>query len=492
MKAVPWTRSLLFHARLGSFLGLFCVHLAICLGHILFRYSFPGSREPLFRVAMFNFIGIVFGSFLFPLFLPVPKNANGVGKRNTVLPVNITVIALVILPNVFFRSLGVELWAASWDIRAVIAFFTGMAYPLCCGLFFLSWIWKPHGAEPVPGAGRLCPLFFSLAMGIPLFVYYFAPVLMRTPEFTSTPAAAMKLAFKIWTLVIGGIGVCSILCAVLLNQGIQGRAYNLVEHPRKTNWSRIFALLGIAVVFKMLNAVLEMRLFIFMNFTERVWLEYVLVIAALSAVGFLAGRSIDRFLKGFLPALIIFFILFPSLFLFNNNFRIAFLTNILSSIFLYSSWVVFAVALVECYSGGFWFYLIASAMHITTTFSFVGVLVFRSITSGAESKIMVMGIAAVLLLFLAFRVLFPKTPKNEKPVLQFPDYTPLEDVFRSYKLTKMEKDVAVLMVREGLDNEAIADRLLRATVTIKMHISSIYRKFGVKGRGEFMSLFVRK
>jgi DNA-binding NarL/FixJ family response regulator len=69
---------------------------------------------------------------------------------------------------------------------------------------------------------------------------------------------------------------------------------------------------------------------------------------------------------------------------------------------------------------------------------------------------------------------------------------PLEDIFREHGLSKREIEVARLMLTEGLDSEGIAKRLLRARITVKNHITAIYRKFGVKRRAEFMALFVKR
>ncbi len=48
-------------------------------------------------------------------------------------------------------------------------------------------------------------------------------------------------------------------------------------------------------------------------------------------------------------------------------------------------------------------------------------------------------------------------------------------------LTKREKDV-LLLVMQGYTNKEIADGLYVTEVTVKTHISSIFRKLGVKNR----------
>ena len=62
----------------------------------------------------------------------------------------------------------------------------------------------------------------------------------------------------------------------------------------------------------------------------------------------------------------------------------------------------------------------------------------------------------------------------------------LEDIFQRYELTKREKETAFLLL-EGLTNNKIAENLSLSTVTVKSHATSIYRKFKVKSRAEFMA-----
>jgi NarL family two-component system response regulator LiaR len=57
-------------------------------------------------------------------------------------------------------------------------------------------------------------------------------------------------------------------------------------------------------------------------------------------------------------------------------------------------------------------------------------------------------------------------------------------------LTPREREVLALMV-EGLNNAAIADRLVVSPSTIKAHVSSILAKLGVTSRTEAVALAVR-
>lgn len=59
------------------------------------------------------------------------------------------------------------------------------------------------------------------------------------------------------------------------------------------------------------------------------------------------------------------------------------------------------------------------------------------------------------------------------------------------KLTKREREV-VSLVLDGLTNAEIAGELFVSEVTVKKHVSSIYSKLSVKGRGQLIKLIVGK
>ena len=67
-----------------------------------------------------------------------------------------------------------------------------------------------------------------------------------------------------------------------------------------------------------------------------------------------------------------------------------------------------------------------------------------------------------------------------------------EDTFRECGLSRREIEVAALLVQEGLGAGEIGERLYISERTVNDHIASIYRKFGVRKRGEFMAMFVGK
>ena len=526
-KAMPINRRL-FLVRTTSFLSLFCIILNFFLMMVLNNYI-PAAPGGIIRTLGFiSFAGLALGSLLCPFFLPRPVPAAEpcrptvrLGRGSPPAPAGVAFIVLIVLPNLIFRSMGVELWIGSVPIRVVTTVLTGMLYPLCAGLFFFSHLYPTDTGQN--RTGRYGVSLFALALAGSLVGRHTLVYLINFLGLSSDPAKTMILTFDINKWLIMGTGICSVINVILLKgtvehtDGISGgnpaAMKALPQGMTKTDWPAIFLLFGLAVVFRILGSLLDMRLFALMSRSVDQFRLYQLILAAVVAIcGIWAGFSINRFLQRFLPIAIVFFILLPCMLLFGINPRFMLLVDTLVGVFNYLLWVVFSSALIEFYAGGFLFYSLAGAIHFTYIFSFAGLAAARFIPEGTEYTVLWTGIAAVLFLVLAFRFLFRKTtPETESPAavpLSLP-VTPaadlqlepgegtasvasLEEIFLKHGLSKRETEVALLMVREGLENKEIGKRLYIAQITAKNHVSSIYRKFAVKNRVEFMTLFVSR
>ena len=468
-------------ARVVSFLAVLCLFTNFFLVLILNNYfplvsdrNLPGGVVTI--ISMFSFLGVCISSLLCPLFLPLRPGQTVKGLA--------FVLALV-LPNVLLRSMGVELWIHSPLARACVQMLTGMLYPVCLGLFL-----QTHTGH----AGKYCAFVFALAMSGGVLIRDIVLVLLKNSAFD--PLQVMTLVYDCikWLMVlIGGCIVTWIIApafSAVNSRKIQGA-------PAQTNWPLIFHLIGLDVVLQLLNSAMQMRLFPRMVYSIQPFAFYPLLqTIAVPILALIACRGMDRFLKALVSAAICLVILIPCLLFFEYYPRFIVFINLTLGLFSLLIWVIFTVVIIEHYAGGFWFFGLASVIYFTKVFTFTSPMVVRLIPEGTGFTILISGIAAVLFVFLALRILFGKNreslraPAAEAVPAAVSSAQPLEGLFRQYGLTKRETEVAALVV-QGLENEEIANRLLRATITIKSHISSIYRKFGVRGRPEFISMVLR-
>ena len=62
----------------------------------------------------------------------------------------------------------------------------------------------------------------------------------------------------------------------------------------------------------------------------------------------------------------------------------------------------------------------------------------------------------------------------------------MERLFKEKELTNREKEVLSLLMK-GCSNRQIAEQIQTAERTVKAHLSSVFKKFGVKSRAELLS-----
>ncbi|GBU29386.1 hypothetical protein R84B8_02950 [Treponema sp. R8-4-B8] len=491
-------------ARLASSLSIFgillCMHLSFTLAHFL-----PSdSKYVMYAVYIFYFLGIAAGAFLCPLFLPVP-----IGKNKPLFR-GICFIAFLIAFEFILRSFGFHLWLSSAAVRGIMAIPEGILTTACYGLFYITWLKKPTAGGRANRTGKFCVLVLGAALlGSVLACYYSIPPLEKTIA-ASDPIKGAVFVFKFikWCMVIlaGVFPVASLFLyrdlirASAADEPANGADKDAIALPAvKTDWPVILRLIGIASVFTVLNGVLDMRALPLYSIKPVSHPNYLLVAVAVPILGYLAGLSINRFIRRFLLPSIILFLLFSCLPLFENYPRLDTIMSTLISITHYTAWVVFTTAIVELYSGGFWFYGAATVIFFSVAFAFLSPLIDPFVPDGTEYKVLFIVIAAVLFMLLALRWLFfPKLPrftavKRQVPLHVTPvfEMSNLNDIFAQHELSQREIEVANLLVKEGFGKNEIGERLCIAPGTAKIHISNIYQKFAVKNRAEFMALFVK-
>ena len=466
-------------AKITSFLGIVCLFINFFFFLIL-NSSPMAPKEFIAGVGLFSFLGVLTSSILCRFFLPSIEAGEAAGPVISKKPLflSFVFIGLIIIPNIILRSLGADAFFGSFPVRAIASVLSGMLYPVCFGLFFLT-----HKQS------RLYTFLFSIAIALGYLSFFFSyPVLKNLMHLTFNMIKWIKIFIGIF------VGLCcfffsktsiSIACPIEPDgTGIS----------KKTNWSLVFRLIGLASVLKILHAVTDMHLMPGVRYSAATFHPYFLVVGlALPVFSFFAGRNIERFIKLMIPPAICLLILLPCLPLFEDYKGFVFIINILVGFFHFMFWIVFTAALVENYKGGIWYYSIVSAVYLTSFFSFSGII-GRHIPAGTEFSVLFAGIAAIVFFVLSFRILFSKNTLS--PIFSAASSSKnqsIEDIFIAHKLSDREIDVAHLLLKPGcLEAKGIGELLFISPTTVKTHLTNIYRKFNVSKRSEFMALFIQR
>jgi len=483
----------LFSSSLSLFGILLCIHMNFTLAYFL-----PSqSKGVMDAVYIFFFTGAALGAVLCPLFLPLP----GGKYKNPVI--GICFIAFLTAVEFILRSLGVHVWLGSVTVRSIMAIPEGIITVMCYGMFFLTWLRKPAAAnEQGWRTGRFCLPVFSAALLVSVLARCYSVPLIEAGLAAGDPFKGVEFTFNFikWCMLI--LGIFSSL-SVLPAQSTAGVSVltgrNLpAKGAIKTDWPMIIRLVSLASVFTILNGALNMRMIPLYSNESLFNPHYLTVAAAVFILGFLAERSISRFIRWFTPPAIVLFILVSCLPLFEDSPRFNMFMSTLVSIAHYTVWVVFTTAAVELYSGGFWFYGIATMIFFSVVFAFLAPIIDPFVPDGTKFNVLLIAIAAVSFMLLSFRLIIPKQRQEPQPLKlperrrePFPETSTLEEIFKEYGLSQREIEVANLLVMEGLGKNEIGERLYIAGGTAKLHISKIYQKFDVKTRAEFMALFVK-
>ena len=397
-------------------------------------------------------------------------------------------VALVMVPQIVVRSLGVRIWFGHLLAMAALAISSGILYTLALGLFFLSF-----GGQ---NQRLYRALLMAFAMSGGILARHFSMPLLEITGFDTPGVIGLLINVIIWSAVCS-CALCA-ACFVMLRRIMPGNEnhYPLEgERVGKTDWQMIARLVGLSVVFNLINAAMEKGLTPFFGgITARQYSPHTLtVVAAVCLFSFIAGRAMWRFFRWFLPFAIALFILLPCLVLLEEYPRFILLMSTLVSIFHFSLWIIFTVAIVECYAGGFWLYGLIGVIPFTIILSFLGPVISRIVPAGVGFTVLIMGVSAVAFVFLSLRIIIPKT----SPVAAAGANTPMipsrsfENIFLGRGLSKREMEVANLMVIEGLSNAEIGKRLFISPFTVRDHLKKIYKKFEVKKRGEFVALLYK-
>jgi DNA-binding CsgD family transcriptional regulator len=120
---------------------------------------------------------------------------------------------------------------------------------------------------------------------------------------------------------------------------------------------------------------------------------------------------------------------------------------------------------------------------------------FKALSLEGGYAVALLSLAAIAFYFLP-QPLVPKPDNTAEttvppaaPMVPIPD---IAAVFREHNLSEREMEVALLMAQEGLNNKEMGNRLYISPLTVRDHVTSVYRKFDVKGRAQFMAKILNK
>ena len=491
------------HAAIAGLITLFCILLSIFMSLTLLDFLPPESTG--FREFIYpsNLAGLLIGMLICPVFLPTP----GKPKKPHI---SIIFLILMLLPNMIIHFFGFEFWYNNLPLRIFLAANSGMYYPMCLGLFFLtqsSFASNSNGKNDEnsqnrlhPASASLCSFWHALAlMGVAIINRFDNP-LLEMSGLAADPFRAMAFLWNIikWSMLIMGFG--AIACILLLNRRIsqtqepdqnQTTAHSDAA-DKKAKAAIIFRLFGLTLVFGALRSFLETWLYPDTGGLQDTFTFYLsIIVPAVLLLALVAGKP--DFLRRFLLPSIILFIFFPSLSLINEYPFIAAIVSTLTYIVYYIIWSVFPTLVVRQYNGSFWFYACSGIIYAALLLSFMGRLV-NPLNITAGNVTLVSAAAAAFFMLLAFKLLFPADKEKTAPdTHQEPKtpHTPQSESYAAHKLTERQSEVAALIL-QGLENKVIAEKLLLSERTVKKYVGIILEKYQVKRRSEFIAKFLHE
>jgi DNA-binding CsgD family transcriptional regulator len=175
--------------------------------------------------------------------------------------------------------------------------------------------------------------------------------------------------------------------------------------------------------------------------------------------------------------------------------------------------VIFPCAIIDLYfkeKKGRWAghynlaWLLAVSIYLIDTNAIVLTGPFRALQLENGYAVVLLSLAAVAFYFLSQPLILPKPQGADRttapvaavqPLAELPPAIPpgavpsksLEESFKERGLSEREAEVALLMAQEGLSNKEMGNRLCISPLTVRDHVTSVYRKFDVKGRAEFIA-----
>ena len=138
---------------------------------------------------------------------------------------------------------------------------------------------------------------------------------------------------------------------------------------------------------------------------------------------------------------------------------------------------------------GYWAWLLPASIQMINFFTFIFEAAFRNTHFESSYADLLLSLAGIMFFILCWRIIQNKNDISAPPASELSPS--IGDILNEHNLSEREKEIAFLLLREGLSNEEMGERLFISPLTIKSHVSQIYQKFGVKRRAAFLATVLK-
>jgi len=506
----------------------FILYWVFNLSQQAFMLGTEVSLQKRMQIYTFHNLGMVLGAFLLPLLLPLGYLRGKSNHRFAILLSDhlpgkwsgrLVLVGAIFLPNIIVRLLGPQAWLVSSFNSAFMAIGNGAVATLLLGCFLtLSGnkraLWYALGysmgyilynlAVGAPGRELLLPLMFPaagvfLTCSCVLLLVFLAGIEPSLQEELSEKNILPR-SFTEEKMIF----LSKTPCNSKLSAGQHASVVNSYEEAggKRFDFRFIFPILAALVIF-WTNSLTNRLFFPTLNihFPPGFHPTMVVMILALPVLGFLASRWQRQFRIVFVSVSSFFFLLLPSLLFFNRSAPLFLVLYTLNLIIVQMMTQIFPIVIVGLYwqknpnGRGYWVWWLAIAIFMIRSLSFSMTGPFRQLSLDNAHTVVLLSLAAVAYYFLA-RMSIGDIKAAESAAAPVAESVAIpaksmEESFKEHGLSEREAEVALLMAQEGLSTKEMGERLFISPLTVRDHITSIYRKFSVKGRAEFMAVVMR-
>jgi DNA-binding CsgD family transcriptional regulator len=490
--------------------------LCTVFGYIMhFLTGFYVGPEKVLQAQVSHLIGCIAGALFLPFMLPLgvlrtvanqrfARQPQGFSKR-------LVLIGCLFLPNIVLLLLGLQSWLSNPVNAVVRGISNGVLMALVNGLF-------------ISLAGKRRNLWAGFSLALSFFIFY---LILSVQGRYDSDFFANGLFYGSGLLIVGmGVFLFLYLAAgVGDTEAASGTAEQagLPLAGKKRQVGFLFPLLAAAVIF-WTNSFTERLFMPVFHLPQGFHLTNVIMMIALPVAGFFADRYRQRFFNVFILFSFGVFLLAPSLLQFSHSETVFLVLYTLNATSIQLIVVVFPFAILDLYwertrnneqvtinsdegregVGGYWGYLLASSMYLFRVLAGAQIGVFSSFPVNNPYAVLLLSLVVILYFVLSLKLVrfqigafgniaIPSGAdvKAVSPLSGVPLAATPEESFDIHGLSKREREIGVLIL-QGQTNKEIAEKLCVQEDTVKKHSYSIFDKYGVKRRTEFMAKVLGK